>query len=276
MKMKENYSADADKTKQEEWEKNMTAAYRREMEHIKRPEIRQESTLDKIHQTEQARTRRRRAVRTALAAAAMLCAVLCMENRSQIVGFAKSMADTFTLFVNGGRLELDSIEIISFDTEAFCSDSRTHLVEPLPDDPDSERDGKSYYQNFKDYGSMHSLTGLRLPNPDVVEYTRISVSINQKYGSGHLSMSAAYKDACFGINGMFAADGFRQEHWGYGVDDDVDEDYEYADGRHAYFIRYGEMDVVYFTESGIMFQMFLDHTEPARENAKNMLHAMAG
>lgn len=276
MDRKRNYSAGADETGQEEWERNMQAAYRREMDRIKRPEILNESIAEKTCLTEKKWMRTRQALRASLAAAAMLCAVICMENRSQIAGFARSMADTFTLFVNGSRLELDSIEIVPFDTEAFCNDSGTHLVEPLPDDPDTERDGKSYYQNFKDYDSMHGLTGLCLPKPDVMEYTRISVSVNQKYGSGHLSMSVSYEDARFGINGMFAADGFRQEHWGYGVDDDVDEDYEYAAGRHAYFIRYGKMDVVYFTESGIMFQMFIDHTESAKMDAKKMLGAMAG
>lgn len=208
-----------------------------------------------------------------VAAAAVLCLVFGMANSSRIAGFAKELTDSF--FLSAGekhtRHKLDAIAPVAFDVDGFCMDTGTQ-AEVMYSDPDV----KSYWQTFADYKQMHRVSGMELPNASVVEYSQIAVVIEPEYGYGHLSMQTDFAGTSYSINGMFTTKNFRQEAWGYGHEDEVDEVYEYADGRYAYFIQtHNRNGQVYFSEQGILFQMFFSNgSRQEREKAKELLRAM--
>ncbi|MDE7313074.1 MAG: hypothetical protein K2N87_15855 [Eubacterium sp.] len=249
-------------------------AYTQEMNRLRCSGQAKEAAFARMRRERGRIAKKRSAKKRYAAAAAVLCLVFGIANSSQIAGFAKELSDSF--FLSAGkkntRHELDAIAPVAFDVEGFCRDAGTQA-----DARYSGQDAKSYSQTFADYAKLHRVSGLELPNASAVEYSQIAVIIEPEYGYGHLSMDADFAGTSYLINGMFTTENFKQEAWGYGHDEEVDEVYEYADGRYAFFIQTQDRnDQVYFSEKGILFQMFFPNgSGQGREQAKGLLRAMA-
>ena len=90
------------------------------------------------------------------------------------------------------------------------------------------------------------------------------VSINTVYKTGHLSLEVFSDVGQHHMNGMFIMDGYNQREYGYGEDYKAYYVYEYAEGKKAYFVKDWDKDSmqrVYFSERGIMYQLFVENSE---------------
>ncbi len=113
-------------------------------------------------------------------------------------------------------------------------------------------------------------------NADVFEYSKITLEVDVEQRTGHLCTEVRDGGITFGMNGMFTIEGYHSGEWGYGVERKPQEAFAYADGKYAYFTSdndYQElgMEVVYFSEGDIMFQLFLDKEKQTREDVRQFL-----
>ncbi len=214
-------------------------------------------------------------MRWAAAAAAVLLCLAWPGNGGRIVGFAESLIHSFILVAGNRTMELDAIEPLAFDIEAFLADPGTHKTEGLENAAEGTKDS-SYYQFFDTYKEMNRLTGMEFPNADVIEYSEIMLDVDVEQRTGHLCTEVRDGEIKFSMNGMFTIEGYHSGEWGYGVQRKPQETFAYADGKYAYFTSDSEyqesgMEVVYFSEGNIMFQLFLDKKKQTREDVQQFL-----
>ncbi len=253
------------------------AAYQTEMDGVLCTEGLKEAALERAFASgKNARGNVRHAhMRWAAAAAAVLLCLAWPGNGGRIVGFAESLIHSFILVAGNQTMELDAIKPLAFDIEAFLADPGTQKVEGMENAADGT-EASSYYRFFDTYEEMNRLTGMEFPNADVFEYSQIMLEVDVAQGTGHLSTGVRDGRIKFGMNGMFTIEGYHSGEWGYGVERKPQEVFAYADGKYAYFTSDSEyqecgMEVVYFSEGDIMFQLFWDKEKQTREDVRQFL-----
>ena len=266
-----SFNEQTNKELQESWIINFKEAYKKEMDGVCCPQALLKSQPFIKHQ----KYCKGRILKTAGVITAALCMIIGITNSNQIISVAESIFQSFTLSAQKQTMQLDSVEPIEFDIESYCADPKTQRS------ASEDTDGityKHYFHNFKTYQEMHDLTKFTLPNADLIDYKDLALNLDFEHGYGHLCVTISYQGTVFGANGMFVTDAFQQETWGYGEHDKIDEAYEYADGRYAYFFEREDAvgtDTVYFVEDHIMFQLFVPKAETGREQAKTLLEVMS-
>lgn len=203
--------------------------------------------------------------KTAVATIAIVCVLgLCLQHE-KVISFAHSVLYRFTVSMNNEDMEFGKIEPVKMDIEGFIKDEKTKSVEGSPD--------SCYWQVFTSYQEMNQLTQLEFPCADKVEYSEIWVDIMPTYQTGRMSAVISYEGVSYGVNGMFALDGFDQEEWGYGNKGD-EEVYQYGNGKKACFIKDSDgYEWVYFQEGNILFQLSLRYCDdPDCGNSETCTH----
>lgn len=262
-----------------DWISCFTKAYTKELDDMHCPDTLQASMQSQIKENRISRQKKTspKYIQQAAVAAVVFCLAVIIINRTQIISFAESLIQSFTLYSNGHKkMELDALNPVSFDKQAFCPDPGTEMRETNDIYNNAYH---HYWQTFAAYEEMHSLTGFSLPNASLLHYYDISLDVDFEHGYGHLTTYISYEGTRYHANGMFVTDTFdHQENWGYGEDRKINEIYEYADGRSAYFFKKTDThgtDTVYFVADNIMFQLFVPASDENWENTKQLLAVMA-
>ena len=74
------------------------------------------------------------------------------------------------------------------------------------------------------------------------------------------------------------ADFIAAVFWEQEIDVEPYDTYKYGEGKYAYFVRdedYETLQIVYFAERGVMYQLFIDKSEEGTEIAKKIVEHMA-
>lgn len=199
-----------------------------------------------------------------------LAAVLALTLAGAALAYTGAASDTFGLWFGQQKVELDPLSPVSLDLEAFI-----RYAEERPEEEDT-----SYVAQFVDSFDFTEKTGMVLSDTAQIGMVNVSVGISDRYRTGHITMEVLLKGKRYPMNGMFLLEGNTQTDYGYGVEaKKAYYVYEYVEGRKAYFIRDGVFDnvmEVYFTENGVMYQLFVENSKAGKELGKEVVARMAG
>lgn len=238
--------------------------YKKEMEEIKHnPEL-DRTVIDRAEHKMKSK-RRNNIIKVATLAAVF--AIVITVNAGSLVAYAESLFFQYQLQVGKASMNLD--DVIPVDMHIDASSTGREVTGASKEE--------SYDYIYKDEKELLNKTGLKLCNSDNVKFGEIRLGVSEKYHTVHMVTEVYYKTQKASMNGMFVLDGFKGKEWGYGdTSGRLISKYKYADGKYAYFISnkdYDEfkMQVVYFTDKNIMYQLFVDQTEEGTELAENII-----
>lgn len=243
--------------------------YKKEMEAIKH-----NLELDKtvISQAEQKMKCQRRNNIIKVASLAAVFAIIITVNAGSLMAYAESLFFKYQLQVGKARMNLDDIIPVDIHIDAASEGS---IIEGV-----SKEEAYEYIYSNQD--ELKDKTGLQLYDSDELELTNIRLLISEKYHTVHMVTNVYYKSQEAGMNGMFVLDGFQGKEWGYGdTSGRLLSEYKYSDEKYAYFISdenydKAKMQVVYFTDKNIMYQLFVDQSEEGTSLAKNIIDCITG
>ncbi len=198
--------------------------------------------------------REKRKIKLSMVFAAVLTVfIIVVFNFNNIGSFAKSLFGTWGANLGSERIEFGEIEGISFELEKFKSHSGTKVV---------KGDSCAYYHDFSSAEECRQLTGIDIIDNNSIEYVKISISTSEQAENIYLVSCFDYKDFRFDLNGLIATNNYNGDTWGYGIDEEVVEIYEYKKEKKAYFVNdSGEVIRVYFQEGCAMYQLSIDTSD---------------
>jgi len=262
--------------------------YKKEMQEIKHDETLDQTILDAVKdnsiesdgvQSEftksdawgQVSERGRWTGRRAAAIIAMICGIMLVVNFPSGISYADAVIGNFRLIACGSQMQLSEMTPVEIDLEKHIAYEKTELL----DAPDQ----MSYWCTYETQDLLQENTGLLISKSDALNVQNVVVSIDTMYRTGHLSMKVVWNGKKYGMNGMFVIDGFDQDkEYGYGERSAPYYVYEYADGKKAYFVKdrdYKDLQKVYFSENGIMYQLFVEKSEEGKEIGKRIVDEMS-
>lgn len=199
-----------------------------------------------------------------------LAAVLALILAGAALAYTGAVTDTFGLWFGQQKVELDPLSPVSLDLDAFI-----RYAEERPEEEDI-----SYVAQFVDSFDFTEKTGMVLSDISRIGMVNVHVGISDRYRTGHITMEVLLNGQRYPMDGMFLLEGNTQTDYGYGVEaKKAYYVYEYAEGRKAYFVRDGIFDnvmAVYFTENGVMYQLFVENSKAGKELGKEIVARMAG
>ena len=238
--------------------------YKREMEEIKHNPAMNGTVIDQAEHKLKIR-RRNNIIKVATLAAVF--AIVITVNAGSLVAYAESLFFQYQLQVGKASMNLD--DVIPVDMHIDASSTGREVTGASKEE--------AYDYIYKDEKELMDKTGLQLCNSDNVKFGEIRLGVSEKYHTVHMVTEVHYKKQKASLNGMFVLDGFQGKEWGYGdTRGYLLSKYKYSDGKYAYFISnkdYDEfkMQVVYFTDKNIMYQLFVDQTEEGTKLAENII-----
>ena len=203
---------------------------------------------------------------------AMVCMLVIVLHFDAIVGYGETFVGRFSLMLGGEEMKLSEMTPIQVDLEKHIGYEKTQVLA-----------GESYWCLYENQDLLEEYTGIVLSDSENLELKDIVVNISTAYRTGHLSLEILCDAGQFHMNGMFLIDGYNQEkngydEYGYGEEYKWYYVYEYADGKKAYFVREGDDGVaqrVYFSERGIMYQLFVENSEEGKEMGMQVVDYLA-
>lgn len=263
---------------------NFSEMYKNEMNDIRHNIQSDKKILDTITMDQQqgisnlSSGSRRRRLRLVPGIAAFACMTLIVMNFTAVTNYAENVFGQFGLSVKNEKMKLDDIEPVLFDLNTFMAGAEEELVDI---DENSGVD-ETYYNTFNTYKEFKENTGMILSESDKIVFTGITTHISKTYKIGHLSMDVLVDGQRALMNGMFVIEGSAQTDFGYGDNDGkVTNVYKYAEGKKAYFVYNGtdageeKNQAVYFTEKGVMYQLFVRKNQQGTKLAKQIIDYMA-
>lgn len=241
--------------------------YKKEMDEIKHnPEL----DRNVIDCAEQKMKRKRKNNIIKVAAIAAVFAVVITANAGSLMAYAKSLFFQYQLQIGKASMNLDDIIPVDMQVEDYSKGEGEKGT--------SKKEMCAY--SYKDETELVEKTGLKLSNSDELKFGTIRLMISQLYHEVHMTTNVYYKSQKASMNGMFVLEGFKGEEWGYGdTRGYLLSKYKYSDDKYAYFItdkdyeKFG-MQIVYFTDKNIMYQLFVDNTEEGTKLAQNIIDCM--
>lgn len=206
---------------------------------------------------------RRTGWKTIACAAALVCVVLVSLNFDTAVSYALSLWGRFSLFLGGKEIMLDEMTPVAFSLEQFLSDQSTKQEHTI------------YWSRYETAEQLQKITGMTLEASDQLVLKDIVVSISPEHKTGHLTITVCCGSQEVHMNGMFVIEGYNEGEYGYGEEGKAYYTYEYADGKKAYFVKRSETQGIYFTENGIMYQLFVEQSQEGKELGKRIVNGMA-
>lgn len=196
---------------------------------------------------------------TSVAVAAAIALVIMVANFETVSVFATSLIGNFGLILGGKEAVLNEIELVDLDYERYSNDTK------------AEWNGANYYYNYEDF---HEGLGMTLPANDTFVYQSIMVHLVEGDKSGTIGATFSYGDENFHMNGRFLVSEYGNHSIGYGEEGRAYYEYEYAEGKKAYFVRdWGNETYqrVYFSTNHYVFQLFVENSNEGAQNAKEIL-----
>lgn len=232
-------------------------------------EIKHNLELDRnvIGYAEQKMKRRKKNNIIKAVAIAAVFAIVITINAGSLMAYAKSLFFQYQLQIGKANMNLD--DIIPVDMRIDDSSKGKETLGASKE--------QSYNYIYSDEKELLDKTGLQLSNSDELRFGTISLGVSEKYHTVHMVTNVYYKSQKASMNGMFVLEGFDGKEWGYGdTSGYLISEYKYSGDKYAYFIsdkdydKFG-MQVVYFTDKNIMYQLFVDQTEEGTELAENII-----
>ena len=242
---------------------NFSESYKRTFDNIKRDSGLDKKVLDALEPAQ--KVSGFRGWKAAVAAMAMVCAVMVVTNFGSIAGYAEVIVGRFGLWVGGEELKLSEMIPIEMDVERFIADERTTMVNL-----------SNYSCYVKNHEELREVTGLVISESPALELQRGVVNIYTDGGTGHMALEVLFDSKVYNMNGMFVLEGNNQTEYGYGEESKPYYAYEYAEGKKAYFVKdreYDDLQKVYFTENGIMYQLFVDKSAEGKKIGMKIVDA---
>lgn len=241
--------------------------YKEEMD-----EIKHNLELDRnvIDYAEQKMKRKRKNNIIKAAAIAAVFAVVVTANAGSLMAYAKSLFFQYQLQIGKANMNLDDIIPVDMHVEDFSKGQKVK---------DASKEKVCSY-NYKNQTELVNKTGLKLSDSNELNFGTICLNVSEKYHHVHMTTNVYYKSQKASMNGMFVLKGFKGEEWGYGdTRGYLLSKYKYSGDKYAYFITdkdYEEfgMQIVYFTDKNIMYQLFVDNTEEGTKLAQNIIDCM--
>lgn len=241
--------------------------YKKEMEEIKHnPEL----DRNIIDYAEQKMKRKRKNNIIKATAIAAVFAIVITANAGSLMAYAKSLFFQYQLQIGKANMNLD--DIIPVDMHIDESSKGEETLGASKE--------QSYNYIYSDEKELLDKTGLQLSNSGELRFGTISLGVSEKYHTVHIVTNVYYKSQKASMNGMFVLEGFQGKEWGYGnTRGYLLSKYKYSGDKYAYFItdkdyeKFG-MQIVYFTDKNIMYQLFVDNTEEGTELAQNIIDCM--
>ena len=244
---------------------NFKDSYKNEMKHIKHNTAIDDKILENM---EQPVHKRINFAKWGVAVAAMLCVAVISMNADVIASYTEAMVGKFGLYVGGKKIKLSEMTPIEVDFEKYAAYNKA-----------TEKD-----EIFDNQELLEEHTGIVLTESEHLELKEISTFISAYEQTGHLSMEVLCEGKQYHMNGMFVLEGYDHKNlkYGYGIDVEPTEIYEYGEGKYAYFVQDTDKDydgvgsqTVYFAERGIMYQLFIDKSKESTELGKKIVEYMA-
>ncbi|MBE5874562.1 MAG: hypothetical protein E7287_09195 [Lachnospiraceae bacterium] len=242
---------------------NFSESYKRTFDNIKRDGGLDKKVLDALEPTQ--KVSGFRGWKAAVAAMAMVCAVMVVTNFGSIAGYAEVIVGRFGLWVGGEELKLSEMTPVEMDVERFIADERTTKV-----------DLSNYSCYFNNQEELTEVTGLVVTESPALKFQKGGVIINTEYGTGHMTLEIMFESKIYNMNGMFVLEGNNQTEYGYGEESKPYYAYKYAEGKKAYFVKdreYDDLQKVYFTVNGIMYQLFVDKSAEGKKIGMKIVDA---
>lgn len=239
--------------------------YKQEMDEIKHnPEL----DRNIIDYAEQRMKRKRKNNIIKAAAIAAVFAIVVTANAGSLMAYAKSLFFQYQLQIGKANMNLDDIIPVDMHVEDFSKGENVKGVSKE----------EMYCYDYRDQTELVERTGLKLSNSAELRFGTIYLDVSRKYHNVHMVTKVYYKSQKARMNGMFVLEGFKGKEWGYGdTSGYLLSKYRYSGDKYAYFITnkdYEEMQVVYFTDKNIMYQLFVDNTEKGTKLAQNIIDCM--
>ena len=149
-------------------------------------------------------------------------------------------------------------------------------------EPEELKDG-SYWCLYENQDLLAENTGIVISESEKLDLKDIVVNIGTIYKTGHLSLEVACDVGQCHMNGMFLMDGYTGEEYdyseyGYGEETKAYYVYEYAEGKEACFVKDSDANKwqrVYFSERGILYQLFVENSNAGKELGKKIVDYMS-
>lgn len=241
--------------------------YKKEMEEIKHNLELDRNVIDYAEQ--KIKRKRKRNIMEAVTVAAVFAIVISV-NADSLTAYAKSLYFQYQLHIGKAEMNLDDIIPVDMHIDESSKGEETRGA--------SKEDSYNYI--YDDEKELVDKTGLRLSNSDELRFGTIHLDVSERYHNVHMVTNVYYKSQKAHMNGMFVLEGFQGKEWGYGdTKGYLLSKYKYDGDKYAYFITDKDYDsfgmqIVYFTDKNIMYQLFVDNTEEGTKLAQNIIDCM--
>lgn len=239
-------------------------SYKEEMDSIKHHKLIDHKILDAMEMPEREKSS---FVRWKAVVVALACVAIISMNFDSVVSYADTIIGQFSLILGGKEMKLSEMTPIEVDLEKHIAYEKTEM---LNDDV--------YWCNYENQDLLEENTGIIISESENLEIRNIVVDISTVYKTGHLSLEIFSNVGQYHMNGMFVIDGHNQREYGYGEIYKPYYVYEYEEGKKAYFAKdldTDSMQRVYFSENGIMYQLFVDNSEEGKEAGMQIVDYMS-
>lgn len=245
---------------------NFKDSYKNEMKQIKHNAAMDNKILESM---EQPVRKRINFAKWGVAVATMLCVAVISMNSDAIASYTEAIVGKFGLYVRDEKINLSEMTPLKVDIEKYAAYNK--------------ETGKNGIFDHQDDVKEHM--GIVLTESNNLVLTAIVTHIRAYDKLGNLSMEVLCEGKQYHMNGMFVLEGYEHcnSDYGYGIDIEPTEIYEYGEGKYAYFVQDQEdkngdgvvLQTVYFAERGIMYQLAIDKSEESTELGKKIVKYMA-
>jgi len=242
---------------------NIKENYKREMDNIRHRKSTDVKILDVVDMSKQ---EKKSSMGWKVAAAALVCVAIISMNFDSVVSYANTVIAKFGLIMGNEEVKLAEMTPIEVAVDKHIAYDKTEML-----------GSASYWCEYENQELLRENTGIIISESENLEIKNIMVDINTAYRVGHLSLKIYCDAEQYRMNGMFVMPGHEQEEYGYGETNKAHYVYEYADGKRAYFVKDEESDNmqrVYFTERGIMYQLFVEASKEGKNSGMKIVDYM--
>lgn len=239
-------------------------SYKKEMESVKHHHFIDHKILNAMEETKQ---EKKSFVSQKVAIIALACVAIAAMNFDSVVSYAETMIGQFSLILGGEEMKLSEMIPIEVDLEKHIAYEKTEML-----------NNDIYWCNYEKQDLLEENTGIIISESENLEIRNIVLDISTVYKTGHLSLEIFCDAGQYHMNGMFVINGHNQREYGYGEIYKPYYVYEYEEGKKAYFVKEWDADSmqrVYFSENGIMYQLFVENSEEGKKAGMQIVDYMS-